>query len=145
MWIDRLLSSKVTNGIELSARFAEERQRVLAVNVANIHTPDYQTRRLDLQSFQASLREALRMSSAKDGHRLKLRGNAQFSTTPSGRTEVRPAIDPAQNILFHDGTNARIERMMSDAAKNALQYQFMTTLLGGRYDGLLNAIRGRTA
>lgn len=145
MWIDRLLSSKVTNGIELSARFAEERQRVLAVNVANIHTPDYQTRRLDLQSFQASLREALRMSSAKDGHRLKLRGNAQFSTTPSGMTEVRPAIDPAQNILFHDGTNSRIERMMSDAAKNALQYQFMTTLLGGRYDGLLNAIRGRTA
>ena len=90
------------------------------------------------------MREALRTTSAKDGHRLKLRGNAQFSTTGSGRTDVRPAIGPAENILFHDGTNARIEQMMSDAAKNALHYQFMTTLLRGRHDGLLNAIRGRT-
>ena len=137
------MTSKTTNAIELSARFAEERQRILAQNVANVVTPDYHDQHLDPKAFQRALRAALETADRKDGYRLKLRSNAQVSTLPNGRIAVRPAIEPAPNILFHDGTNARLERLMSAAAKNALYYQWTTSLLGKRHDGLLTAIRGR--
>ena len=58
MWIERLTTSRVTHALELTARFAEERHKVLAENVANIDTPDYQTKRLDPEVFQNTLKDA---------------------------------------------------------------------------------------
>lgn len=143
MWIERLTASRTTRAVELAAQFAEQRQRVLADNVANIDTPDYQTKRLDPEKFQASLAAALDRSRASGAKRLELRGNAQFSTNPSGRVRVDPAREPAANVLFHDGTNARLEGLMADTAENAMSYELAMNLLRGRFEGLLRAIRGR--
>ncbi|MBU0639935.1 MAG: hypothetical protein KKB50_13785 [Planctomycetes bacterium] len=144
MWIERLLASPTTHAAELAARFAEERHNVLVENVANIDTPDYHTKRLDQEAFQASLREALGQAEQTRAGRLELRGNAQFVSGPGSGTEVRPVTDPAPNVLFHDGTNARMEDLMSAVAKNALYYQMASNLLNGRFDALTRAIRGRT-
>lgn len=149
MWIERFVNSPVTHAIELSARFAEARHLTLAENVANLDTPDYAGKRLDPRAFQASLRDALERASKASGAErskgvaLELRGNRQFLSTRDGRVQINPQTEPAENILFHDGTNASIEQLMSDAAENGLHYQLATTLLNGRYDGLLTAIRGR--
>lgn len=150
MWIDRIVTSSVTRGIELSARFVESRHRVLAENVANIDTPGYARKRLDPEAFQASLKEAMERVDAlspaqkRTGRALlDLRGNAQFTTNFRGDIEVTPEIEPAENILFHDGTNARLETLMSEVAANALSHQFLMNQLHGRYDGVLKAIRGR--
>lgn len=150
MWIDRILTSSVTRGIELSARFIEDRHRVLVENVANIDTPGYASKRLDPRAFQTSLKEAIERA---DAHRagekrtgralLDLRGNAQFTTDSSGNVEMRPEIEPAANILFHDGTNVRLETLMSEVADNSLWHQFIMNQLRGRYEGVLKAIRGR--
>ena len=72
-----------------------------------------------------------------------LRGAAQVGTDSQGRLRTRPAVEPAQNVLFHDGTNARLEGLMTDVMRNSLTYEFATTLLRSRFDGLLTAIRGR--
>ncbi len=150
MWIDRFVTSSVTRGIELSARFVESRHRVLAENVANIDTPGYARKRLDPEAFQASLKEAMERVDALSPARrrtgralLHLRGNAQFATNFRGDIEVKPEIEPAENILFHDGTNARLEILMSEVAENALSHQFVMNQLRGRYEGVLKAIRGR--
>lgn len=150
MWIDRIATNPVTRGIELSARFIEHRHRVLAENVANIETPGFAQLRLDPEAFQASLKEAMDRAKALPPSQrgnardlLKLRGNAQFSTNLHGEIEVEPEIEPAENILFHDGTNARLETLMSDVAENALSHQFIMNQLRVRYDGVLKAIRGR--
>jgi flagellar basal-body rod protein FlgB len=145
MWIERLLSSRTTGAIELAAQFAEHRHRILAENVANVTTPDYHTQRLDPERFQASLRDALRRAEAANDGRLVLRGNAQFSTRPDRSLVVKPDREPAPNVLFHDGTNARLEALMADVAQNALSYEMATNLLRGRFDALLKAIRGRNA
>ncbi len=148
-WIDRISANGLTRALELSARFTEARHRVLAENVANIDTPDYATKRLDPEAFQASLREAIERACSPAGrskppwNRLELRDNAQFVTLPDGSVEVNPAIEPAENVLFHDGTNAPLERLMSDVAQNALHHQFVTTQLRERFDTTLKAIRGR--
>lgn len=144
MWIDRLTASRTTHALELAAQFAEQRQKVLAENLANIDTPDYQTKRLDPKAFQSSLRKALARARQDGQRRLKLRGNAQFATETDGPPSVRPATEPAPNVLFHDGTNARLEQTLTEISRNAMSYELSTSLLRGKFQSLLRAIRGRT-
>jgi flagellar basal-body rod protein FlgB len=143
MWIDRVTTSPTRHALELTAQFAEQRQKLLAENLANIDTPNYHSQRLDPAAFQASLRQALEQAEYGGQKRLTLRANAQFSTDPDGQIEVRPAREPAANALFHDGTNARLEELLGDVAKNSLAYEAATTLLKSQYGLLLMAIRGR--
>jgi len=145
MWIERLTTSRTTRALELAAQFAEHRQRVLAENVANVDTPNYTTRRLDVGPFQRSLAKALAAGRERSDARLELRGNAQFSTGADGRVSARPTVVPAQNILFQDGTNVRLEQLMTDVAQNSLSQELSTTLLRGKLEMLMRAIRGRTA
>lgn len=142
-WIDKLTTSRTTHAVSLAAQFAEHRQRVFAENIANVDTPDYHTKHLDREAFQDSLREALQHSKNTGRPQLELRGNAQFSTGNSGRLDVRPVEEPAENVLFHDGTNARLEGLIAGANANALDYELAMNALRGRYEGLLRAIRGR--
>ena len=145
MWIERLTTSRTTHAIELAARYAEERHKILAENAANIDTPDYQTKILDPGAFQQALKESLERAAGARQNRLELRGEAQVSTTPDGGLTVKPRVRPAENLLFHDGRNAMLEKLMTDVQKNALEYQLASRLLSKRYQGLLTAIRGRLA
>jgi len=143
-WIDRLLNSPVRQGLQLTARFAEDRHRVLAENLANIDTPDYQARRLDGHEFQAALRQAYK--AAENGPQpLELRGSAQFQTDGEGRLHSQPETEPAENVLFHDGTNARIEQLVTQVHENALTYHFAMSQLRSKFDSLKQAITGRVA
>lgn len=143
MWIERLTASRTTHAVELAAQFAEHRHKVLAENLANVDTPDYATKRLDPAAFAASLKAALERGKHTRTRTLELRGNAQFGPGPDGRLRVRPAEKPADNVLFHDGTNVRLEQLLADVAQNNLSYEVSTNLLRGRFQGLLRAIRGR--
>lgn len=144
MWPERLLQSPVTHGIQLAARFAEERQRVLAENVANLDTPDYRQRRLDDDGFRAALRGAFAAAEQDDARQLELRHDAQVATDAAGRLHVNPATEPPPNVLFHDGGNRSLEQLMTDVQQNALEYRMAINLLKGRFNGLMSAIRGRT-
>ena len=143
MWIDRLLESETTRAVELTASFAEQRHRVLAENLANVDTPNYRTKTLDPHAFQQSLQEALDRTADAGSDRLELRGNAQVTTGTGGQLEVQPVVEPAQNVLFHDGTNARLERTLADVNENSLLYEMSVNFLHNRYQNMLTAIRGR--
>lgn len=146
MWIDRLLHSNTRNALEVTARFAEARHGVLSENLANIDTPDYHAKQLDPKAFQRSLRAALnRAEHGRQAAPLELRGNAQFSIDASGRAAVKPVELPAENVLFHDGTNASLERNMTDVAENTLLYQLALARLKSSFETLLSSIRGRMA
>lgn len=144
MWIDRLLNSPTRSAIELAARYSEQRHQVLVENVANIDTPDYQSKRLDPQRFQAALRDALD-ASRRTGSRELVLNDQQVRTDRGGRLRVSPEVEPAENVLFHDGTNARFESLMTDVQENAMNYDLTTSMLKSRFDSLLTAIRGRNA
>lgn len=145
MWIERLTNSATLHGLELAARFAEQRHKLLAENVANIDTPDYQTKQLDADLFRRTLGSALDDAKASGSRRLDLRGDAQVSTTPDGRLVTKPTEKPAQNVLFHDGRNASLETLMTDVQKNALEYEMATRLLRGKFQSILTAIKGKLA
>jgi len=122
--------------------YTQARHRMIAENVANWQTPGYKTQQLDVQTFQKALRAALDRKGSDPNKPFVVESTEQFGTEPDGRLRVSPSDTPVQNVLFHDGTNASIERLMSDLADNAMVHEAATTLLKGNYDGLRKAIRG---
>ncbi|MBK9120309.1 MAG: flagellar basal body rod protein FlgB [Phycisphaerales bacterium] len=143
MWIDRLTASRTTHAVALAAQYAEQRHKVLSENLANVDTPGFQAKLLDHETFARSLRTALDDARANRRSTLELRGSRQFSTDTQGRLAVQPEVEPAQNVLFHDGTNVKLEQLLADAAQNQMTYELATSLLRGRFTNLLRAIRGR--
>jgi flagellar basal-body rod protein FlgB len=145
VWIERLTQTRTRHAVELSARFAEARHRVLAENIANIDTPDYQTRRLDSGKFQTTLQAALARGADSNAVELRLAGERQVQTGADGRLQTQPELEPPENVLFHDGTNARLESLVSDVSQNSLWYSLSLNLLRGSFERVTTAIRGRTS
>lgn len=124
--------------MEKMLAFTQARHRMLVENVANADTPGYVTKQLDASSFQRALQEAGR---GPDGS-LRIRPSDEFRQDANGHLMVTPTAEPAGNILFHDGTNMRIEQQMSMLAENAVMHQTVTEMYRMNVDGLLKAIRG---
>ncbi len=142
MILNNLTNRGATPVLVNTLAFAEARHRMLAQNIANWHTPGYKTKQLDVGAFQKALRGALEKKGPDPSKPFVLDGTRQFRTGSGGRLEVSPTTEPGQNLLFHDRTNASIERMMSDLAQNGMTYQAASTILSGYYNGLRKAIRG---
>ncbi len=123
--------------------FAEARQKMLAENIANIDRPGYKTKQLDPAVFQASLRTAMDNRKSHPGTPLELPATDQFHQDEMGYLVVTPVTEPAQNILFHDRTNASIETLMAQVAENVMTYNMASQLLKNSFDGLKTAIRGQ--
>ena len=141
MYLESVTNRGATPALIQTLSFAQARHRMLAENIANWQTPGFKAKQLDARAFQGALREALE-EKGKDGFKpLMIRSTKQFGTE-GGRLRVTPTEGPAANVLFHDGTNGSIDRMMTDLADNAMVYQAATQLLKGNLDGIRKAIRG---
>jgi flagellar basal-body rod protein FlgB len=143
-----LVSEVAGNGVfpmlEKTLAFTESRNRMLAENIANIVTPGYRAKQLDVSAFQAALKEAT-AKRTEEGGELELPATREFRLDETGRLRVTPSVEPAENLLFQDGTNARIERQMAMLAENTMMNQTAVSLLRQYYQILADAIRGRTA
>jgi flagellar basal-body rod protein FlgB len=141
MFIDVVNSGSIP-ALEKMLAFTQANHRVLAENVANADTPEYKTRHLDPKQFQADLGEAIATRKETRSQNLVMPRSKQYRVDEAGRLAFEPLTRPAENILFHDGTNARIEEQMSQMAENAMMHQTIVELLKGRFDGLRKAISG---
>lgn len=122
--------------------YNQARLKMIAENVANIHTPGYRTKQLNTQAFRQALREALDARGDDPSRPLVVNAGDEVQTDRQGRLRVRPTEKPAENVLFHDGTNISIERQMTDLAETGVTHELATTLLRDRFEGLRKAIRG---
>ena len=122
--------------------FTQLRHAVIAENVANIDTPGYKARHLDPKAFQRALAKA-REERGGDNRKPFIVRSGQVDMTANGHLRVFPQTRPIQNILFHDGTTAGIEREMANLAENAMTHELAVELLKGRFDELAKAVRGR--
>lgn len=142
MFVSDITSGGAFPMLEKTLAFTEARNAMLAENIANFTTPGYRAKQLDVGKFQAALREASdRRSPADKSFRLKT--TREFGLDRAGMLEARPSEIPVENLLFQDGTNARLERQMAMLAENAMMNQFAVEALKGYYDGMVKAIRGR--
>jgi flagellar basal-body rod protein FlgB len=128
--------------LEKLMAYTQLRQRVLAENIANIDNPHYRTKQLDAKAFQSALRSAIDQQKAT-GTEFELPAGEDFRVGGDGRLQVTPTERPAENLLFHDDTNASVERQMAMMAENAMTHETASELLRSRYDSLLKSIRGQ--
>ena len=142
--LDRLTANLQFHGQALALR--AERQQVLASNIANADTPDYQARDLD---FAKALQQAtgkaegpgsVRMEptrTAAPGH-LRLRP-AALALSSSGSTELSWRVPEQPSI---DGNTVDLDRERANFADNSLRYEATLRFINGNVRNVLSAIRG---
>ena len=139
--IDGMFSNPALQALERSMQFMSARQRLLAGNLANVETPGYRPVDVDPRRFQGALAEALESPArAPDG------GLAFADAAPVEFTRSGAILEPevlADNILFHDGGDRSVERLMQRLTENAYAFRVASQLLRGQFDTLNSAIRER--
>ncbi len=142
MFISRIADGTTTPALVATMTFNEARLRTIAENVANSSTPGYRAKQLDTNAFQSALRQAFENRGKEAQKPFIVNDGQQLRTDEFGSLHVTPSMAPAENVLFHDGTNMSIEKQMSDLAETAMSNEFVSTVLSGKYAGLRKAIRG---
>ena len=122
--------------------FNQTRLSMIAENVANLHTPGYRAKQLDVKGFQGALRKALDARGSDFKKPFLVNAGPEVRTDRLGWLDVAPSEKPVENILFHDGTNTSLERQMSNLAETGMMHEFATRVLQGYYDAARKAIRG---
>ncbi len=139
-----ITTSGAIPALEMTVRFAAQRQALIAGNIANLSTPDHRTQDVSVEGFRAVLAQAVqaRRSSRAPAAELPWRETAELKRSESGDLVLHPAT-PSHGILFHDRNNRDLERLMQAQAENALTFRVATELLRGRFEQLRAAIAER--
>lgn len=123
--------------------FAAARQQVIANNIANIDTPGYRMRDLDVKKFEKALSRAVdrsRRSNASFGA-LELPSMEALSDTSGQRTS---AADDFRGIVFHDDNDRSIEKLTTAMVENYQKQQQAVNILRSQVR-LLRAIVAESA
>lgn len=143
--MDGLFSSDAMASLERTAQFAARRQELIAHNIANISTPNFQAVDVSVEDFQKSLGEAIDQRRRQNGGprgELKFQGNAEVIPTREG-LRLKPSSG-SDNILFHDRNNRDLERAMQSMVENLTMFRFATDMIKSRMELMNTAIRERT-
>ena len=149
MFIDGLVNSDSTPVLEAAAQFAARRQDVLVHNIANISTPNFQQRTLDIRTFQDRLAEAVDSRRHRFGGNrgdLDIRDSREVRSVRDASGQIRLEVNPGTpsgNILFHDRNDRDLERSMADLAETVASFRVATDLFRTRMQLLQTAISER--
>ncbi|MCC9605682.1 flagellar basal body rod protein FlgB [Blastopirellula sp. JC732] len=123
--------------LEQVLNFAQSRHNLLAGNIANLDTPGYKVRDLNLDQFQAKLREAIEEKN-KPNEPLSPGLVATRDSDPMRR--VKESIP---GILFHDESNVGIEQQVMEMTKNQIMHNMAITIMEQQMRLLQTAISER--
>jgi flagellar basal-body rod protein FlgB len=119
-------------------RIRDQRQQVLASNIANADTPDYKARDLD---FKAALQGALQGSPAA--------GGVGLAATAPGHLAGKPGLAAETGLLYRtpaqgsvDGNTVDMDAERAAFAENAIQYEFNLNRISQQIKGMLTVIQG---
>jgi flagellar basal-body rod protein FlgB len=141
MDVSGVTSSGALPALEMVIRFAGQRQRLIANNIANFETPNYQPKDVSPAQFQRVLGEAI--DARREGEGKGMRGELEWQETREIKRGERGGLSleprtPSGNILFHDRNNRDIERTMQAMVENTATFRVATELYRSQV-GLLQA------
>jgi len=120
--------------LEQTVTFAQRRHELLAGNLANIDTPDYRSRDLDVGDFQNALAESIDSA----------RQNAAQSVSPHTRDDIYSGPRSAtEQVVFHDGSDVSLEHQVTELAKNQHLHGLAITTMRSQFALLRAAITER--
>lgn len=126
-------------------RFAGERQKLIAHNLANIATPNFVPKDVSVRDFQAALADAIDERRAANGGafgELNLGRSKEVRFASDGRVELRPDTHPG-GILGHDRNTVDLERTLQDMVENASVHRVAADFLRKQWQQLDIAISER--
>lgn len=140
-----LFKSTTFESLEQTISFAERRHNILASNIANMDTPDYQTRDLSVDDFQASIKDliATRKRQADESPTMRfsvLQQNEASDLTAARDQAVQNVHDAMRQVVYNDGSNDNLELQATEAAKNKSLHEVAVTLLRSQFKALQMAI-----
>lgn len=153
--LQSLIESSYLPLLEKMAVFGEKRQQVLAGNIANIDTPYYRTRDLDVAGFQNALKEAVSQQGAGGSHSTLISDlvSKAVGSPGAGQKKSMDELFPeelfhaaetaSRNITFHDAANRSIEHEVMEMTKNKLQQGFVVELMTAQMNLLQSVISER--
>ncbi len=119
-------------------RVRDQRQQVLASNIANADTPNFKARDLD---FKTALQGALKGAGTP--------GAVTVATTAPGHMKGNPGIASDANLLYRtpaqgsvDGNTVDMDAERAAFADNAIHYEFNLNRLSSQIKSLLSVIQG---
>ncbi|MCZ6836358.1 MAG: hypothetical protein O7G85_11340 [Planctomycetota bacterium] len=142
--IDGVTNSDAIPALEKLMQFAGRRHTLIVNNIANLSTPGFRPTDLDVESFQAMLGEGIderRKANGAGGGDLNLKSTRELDFS-NNRLEVTPQA-LGENILFHDGNDRNLERIMQDLIENASTFRMAADFFRSRMDLINTAIRER--
>jgi flagellar basal-body rod protein FlgB len=145
MFIEDLLSTGSIPSLEMTLRFAGQRQQVINHNIANLSTPNFRPVDADPAEFQRTLARAIEDRRERTGGmqgELRWEENGSMRKDERGELRLMPGT-PSGHILFHDRSNGDEIRLMQANAENAAVYRVTSELLRGRYQQLKDALGER--
>lgn len=120
---------------EQAMKVRTERTHLLASNIANADTPNYQARDIDFRAVLGGYldgeRSGMSIKATRNGHMggSVVRGNGEVSY----RIPMQPSLD---------GNTVEPDVEISEFAENAIRYQATLQFISGRISGLRDAITG---
>lgn len=122
-------------GIHADAlKIRSQRAELLASNLANADTPNYKARDIDFKS-------ALKMASSDQSSGMQTTHSNHIQS--SGGMFASPAVqfrNAMQDSLDGNTVDEQVEQ--AQFMQNSVQYQASLDFLGGKFKGLLTAIKG---
>ncbi|XZE17745.1 flagellar basal body rod protein FlgB [Pirellulaceae bacterium SH449] len=140
-----LFKTTTFESLEQTISFAERRHNILASNIANMDTPDYQTRDLSVDDFQASIKDliATRKRQADESPTMRfsvLQQNEASDLTAARDQAVQNVHDAMRQVVYNDGSDDNLELQATQAAKNKSLHEVAVTLLRSQFKALQMAI-----
>jgi flagellar basal-body rod protein FlgB len=125
-------------GVHATAlQLRSQRTEVLAVNLANVDTPNYRARDLDFKSALAAAsnpRPATSLATTRADHISTASANGSPAPELMYRVPLAPAID---------GNTVDAQLEQAAFAENTVRYQATLTFVSSKLRGLLTAITGQ--
>jgi len=113
-----LASFDIFKGIAAKMAWLTQRQNVIAQNIANADTPDYQAKDLKPLDFKSTLEASLKPTTTNPLHLAGTHGEGDARVVKEDKPyEVTPS-----------GNTVSIEEQMQKASQTGIDYQMITTL-----------------
>jgi len=142
--IKELSTSGAMPALAKMFQFAGQRQRIIANNIANIDTPNYQSTDVDPKAFQNMLGDAIDRRRSKNGGafgKLELEDSGMVNMR-AGRMVLNPV--PSQGgVLSQDRNNTDLEKLMQQLVENASTYRIASDLMRANQSQITLAIAQR--
>jgi len=126
-------------------RFSGERQKLIAHNIANLSTPDFQPLDVSVADFRTSLGEAVKERRERTGGErgaLNWRGNREVRVGSGGELNLKPGTHMG-GVRFHDGNSRDPERLMQALTENVAAYRVAADLMRSHMSLMRSAITMR--